>query len=150
MARIVDDMSGQWILLSGLTISMALILVAALVNQAAITGYYSSYAALEFPKEQIRELTSQTHESAIGAAQRACALSNTSNESVRSNFTAILNNYTAQVSMLYAAHGETINITLSNVIFNSTSCIDVIWLNISYNDGSTKFASEPEVIEVKQ
>lgn len=63
MASIIGDTGGQWIVLSGLTISLSLITVAVLFNQAAITGYYSSYASLEFPKDKIRELTVQTHES---------------------------------------------------------------------------------------
>ena len=54
--------------LSGLTISLSLIAVAVLINQAAITGYYSSHAALEFPKNQIRELVAETQESAKSEA----------------------------------------------------------------------------------
>ncbi len=150
MAGIIDDDVGQWIALSGLTISTSLVLVAILVNQAAITGFYSSYAALEFPKEKIREITAQTQESAKNAAQLAWELDNTSNETVLSNFTALLSSYNAQMNTIYAAHGETVNITLSKAVFNSSHSIDIIWLNISYNDGTTRYASEPEIIEVKQ
>ncbi len=155
MARIVEDTSGQWIVLSGLAISMSLITVAVLVSQAAITGYYSSYAALEFPKDKIRDLTAQTHETVKSAAQLAWELNHTSNQSVRSNFTELLNNYSSQVNMIFAAHGMTINITLSNItnqsnpVFNSsTNKINTVFLNITYNDCSTNFASEPEEIEV--
>ena len=150
MASVIDDTGGQWIALSGLAISLSLVLVAVLINQAAVTGYYSSYAALEFPKEQIREITTQTQESAKGAAQLACELNNPRNETVLSNYTALNRSYNAQTSMIYAVHGETLNITLVKSAFNSTHDIDIIWLNISYNDGTTRYASETEIIEVKQ
>ena len=77
MASVVDDTKGQWIVLSGLTISVILILIAVLINQASITGYYSSYAALEFPKESIRELTIQTRDSAKSTAELAWELNHT-------------------------------------------------------------------------
>lgn len=154
----MHDENGQWIVLSGLTISLSLVAVAVLINQGAITGYYSSYAALEFPKDHIRELIAQTHETAKSAAQMAWQLNNTSNESVNSTFTVLLNNYSSQVSMLYAAHGENINITLSkspdcliNPDFNATThSIEKICLSINYNDGITKFISDPEIIEVEE
>jgi len=165
MAGIVDDTTGQWIVLSGLTISVTLILIAVLLNQASVTGYYSSYAALEFPKEPIRELTVQTRDSSQSAAQLAWELNHTSNESVLSNFTVLLGNYSTEVSTIYAAHGRTVNITLysftntndtyiytssSIPIFDSTHRIETIWLNISYNDGTLHYTSDPEMIEVKQ
>ncbi|MCZ7355711.1 MAG: hypothetical protein O8C66_02970 [Candidatus Methanoperedens sp.] len=150
MASVIDDTDGQWIALSGLATSLSLVLVAVLINQAAVTDYYSSYAALEFPKETIREITAQTQESAKSLAQLAWELNHTGNETVLSNFTVLLSSYNAQVSMIYAIHGETVDITLSKAVFNSNHNIDLIWLNISYNDGITRYASEPEIIEMKQ
>jgi hypothetical protein len=149
MAGIIDDTGGQWIALSGLTISIALVMIAILVNQAAITGYYSSYAALEFPKEKIRELTTQTQESATSAAKLAWELNHTSDETVLYNFTALLNSYNDQMNTIHAVHGETVNISISKTVFNSSHSIDIIWLNVSYDDGITHYASEPEIIEVK-
>jgi hypothetical protein len=168
MASLINDDKAQWITLSGLTISLSLVIVAVLFSQSAVTGYYSSYATLEFPKEQIRELKTQTHETAKSAAQFAWMLNNTSNEAVFSNFTMLINSYSEQVNTIYAVHGRTVNITLFNYnqandtyqpdnipIFNSTNCatncaIENIWLNITYDDGTTRYASTPEIIEVKQ
>jgi NAD(P)H-dependent flavin oxidoreductase YrpB (nitropropane dioxygenase family) len=162
MASLIKDDKGQWITLSGLTISLSLVIVAILINQAGVTGYYSSYAVMEFPKEQIRELKTQTHETAKSAAQ--LAWNNTSNVAVFSNFTMLINNYSEQVNTIYAAHGRTVNITLFNynndtytyqpdniTIFKSTNhTIENIWLNISYDDGTTNYSSTPEIIQVKQ
>jgi hypothetical protein len=167
MAGLIDDTGGQWIALSGLTISISLIAVAVLINQAAITGYYSSHAALEFPKNQIRELVAETQESTKSEAALAWTSDNSSNESVLSHFTASIKSYSEQVNMIYAVHGIRTNITLFNYtelanhtyiyspgnisVFNSTnnSKIENIWLNISFNDGTTRYALEPEIIEMK-
>lgn len=165
MAGLINDTGGQWIALSGLTISMSLIVVGVLINQAAITGYYSSHAALEFPKNQIRELVAETQESTKGMAQLAWELNHSSNETVLSNFTMLINNYSEQVNTIYAVHGMTVNIALFNStvqandtytyppnipIFNSTNHkIENIWLNISYDDGTTRYALTPEIIGMK-
>lgn len=164
MAGLIDDTHGQWIALSGLTISLSLIVVAVLINQAAITGYYSSHAAIEFPKNQIRELATETQDNAKIAAHLAWMINNSSNETVLSNFSAIISNYGSQVNTIYAVHGQTVNVTLFNYnraddvytyssnipIFNSTNhTIDRIWLNVSYDDGTTRYALEPEIIEMK-
>lgn len=150
MAGIKDDTEAQWILLSGLTISISLIAVAVFINQAAITGYHSANAVFDFPKDEIRELVAQTRETTTTSAQIAWELNHASNESVLHNFTRLFHSYTAQLATLYAAQGSTVNITLSKAVFNSTHHIDTVWLNISYNDGTTSYASQPEIIEVRQ
>ena len=165
MAGLIDDTRGQWIALSGLTISLSLIAVAVLINEAAITGYYSSNAALDFPKNQIRELVAQTDETARSSAQIARELNDSSNESILINFTGLINNYSQQVNTIYSMHGGRANITVFNYInqtgdsysyspgnisiFNSSNHkIDHIWLNISYDDGTTNYNLEPYIIEM--
>ena len=165
MAGLIDDTKGQWIALSGLTISLSLIAVAVLINEAAITGYYSSNAAMEFPKNQIRELVAQTEETARNEAEIARGLNNSSNGSIITNFTGLTNNYSQQVNTIYSMHGIRTNITIFNYtntgdrytyspgnipIFNSSNNhkIDHIWLNISYHDGTTNYSLEPYIIEM--
>ena len=165
MAGLIDDTSGQWIALSGLTISLSLIAVAVLVNEAAITGYYSSNAALEFPKNQIRELVAQAEETAISEAQISRGLNNSSNESIFINFTGSINNFSQQVNTIYSMHGVRTSITIFNYnqtgdrysysssnisIFNSSSDhkINHIWLNMSYDDGTTNYNLAPHIIEM--
>ncbi len=156
MAGLVGDSSGQWIVLSGLMVSVSLVIVAVLVNEAAITGYYSSSAPIDFPKGELRELTAQTHETAMSAAQLAWSLNNTTNKSVWDNFTNIMENYSRQVSMIYAAHGDTVNITPISPYntgdtctqFNENTSLDIVCMNIIYSDGTTSYSSEAERIEV--
>lgn len=166
MANLIDDTGGQWIALSGLTISLSLIAIAVLINEAAITGYYSSNAAMEFPKSQIRELVAQTEETARSSTEIARELDNSSNESILANFTGLINNFSQQVNTIYSMHGGRANITVFNYtnqtddkysylpgnisIFNSSNNhkIDHIWLNISYDDGTTNYNLEPYIIEM--
>jgi len=166
MANLIDDTGGQWIALSGLTISLSLIAIAVLINEAAITGYYSSNAAIEFPKNQIRELVAQTDETARISTEVAMGLDNSSNESILINFTRLINNFSQQVNIIYSMHGGRANITIYNYInqtddrysyspgnisiFNSSNNhkIDHVWLNISYDDGTTKYNLEPYIIEM--
>lgn len=150
MADIAGNTEGQWIILSGMTISLSLILLALLANQASVTGFYSSHSALEFPKEQIRDLTLGVRDYSRTAAQLAWKLNSTTNETVRNNFTRLLNNYTSQVSTIHSVYGNNVNVTISKIVFNSTnnSRINTIWLNIYYDDGITYYACEPEIIEM--
>ena len=143
MARLMKDNNGQMLMLSGLIVAISLIVLAVLINQAAVNGYHSSNTALEFPKEQIRDLTTQTHETTRDSALLIEQFNHTSNTTMYQNMTSMLNSYGSQVSMIYAAHGETVDITPRPI--TSLSHIEV---NISFNDGSTFYASEPEIVEV--
>jgi len=150
MANMKDDTRGQWILLSGFTISVTLVALVLLLNQSAITGYFSSNAALEFPKEQIRDLNIQTRETVQSVTLLAYQLNQSTNQSIPTIITTLLENYSTQTSILYASHGETVDIKVSNISINTsnTAFVDNIWMNISYYDGNTFYISEPEIVEV--
>ena len=56
MARLNEE--GQWIVLMGLLVAVALFFLALIVNQSALVGQTTSEAVLEFPKNDIRDLRS--------------------------------------------------------------------------------------------
>ncbi|WP_370575979.1 hypothetical protein [Methanomethylovorans sp.] len=151
MAGLREDTSGQLIILSGFVLCFSLVILTILVNQAMITGYHSSNAVLEFPKHQIRDITSQTRESCVYMTELAREL-NQSN-STESNYRLLFENYTEQMAMLYAGHGERITLDLSAMNLTSmagnTSTLNTVWVNITYNNGMTYYSSEPEIIEVE-
>ncbi|WP_094227900.1 hypothetical protein [Methanolobus psychrotolerans] len=153
MESMRKNTKGQWIALSGLVISLILIGLAALANQAAIAGYHSSNAALEFPKENIRELNSHTRDNARIIKDLSFEINSTSNETIPFIFEQLFDNYSTQIQNLYASHGETADVSLVSI--NSTNGtfgiddIDLIFVNITYNDGSTHYVSQPEIIEVR-
>jgi len=71
MARIIENDQGQWIMLSGLVMAIALVFLVTLMNSAAVTGYHSSSNALEFPKDDIRDLVSQSRDATSQAVHIA-------------------------------------------------------------------------------
>lgn len=97
MEDLKNDTRGQWIALSGLVISIILISLAALANQAVIAGYHSSNAALEFPKEDIRELNSHTRENTALIKDLALDLNATNNETITVVYESLFNNYSTQI-----------------------------------------------------
>jgi len=150
MAGLRDNTSGQLIILSGFVLCISLVTLAVLVNQAMITGFHSSNAVLDFPKQQIRDITSQTRESCESITK--LALNQSNNQSIESNYNSFFNQYKQQMSILYAAHGEEVTLSLSKMnltsIGSNSSAEGTVWVNITYNNGMTYYASEPEIIEV--
>lgn len=54
MARMNED--GQWIVLMGLLVAVALFSLALIINQSAFVGQSTAEGVLEFPKNDIRDL----------------------------------------------------------------------------------------------
>jgi len=54
MARLNEE--GQWIVLMGLLVAVALFFLAVIVNQSALVGQTTAEGVLEFPKNDIRDL----------------------------------------------------------------------------------------------
>jgi hypothetical protein len=154
MESLRKDTKGQWIALSGLVISLILIGLAVLANQAILAGYHSSNAALEFPKENIRELNLHTRDNTQIIRDMSFYMNSTTNETIPIAFEQLFENYSVQMQKLYAVHGEVVDVTLVSI--NSTNGnytmddIDMILVNITYDDGTTRYVAEPELIEVKK
>ncbi|OPY20259.1 MAG: hypothetical protein A4E24_01184 [Methanomethylovorans sp. PtaU1.Bin093] len=153
MAGLKDNNSGQLIILSGFVLCFSLVALILLVNQTMITGYHSSNAVLEFPKHQIRDITSQTRESCVYMTELALDLNQSSNLSIDHNYRLLFDQYEQQMAMLYAGHGEQVTLDLSAMNLTSmatnTPNINTIWVNITYSNGMTYYSSEPEIIEVR-
>ena len=153
MAGLRENNSGQLIILSGFVLCLSLVTLAVLVNQAMMTGYHSSNAVLEFPKHQIRDITSQTKESCVYMTGFALALNQSNNQSIQDNYVSLFNQYEHQMRIIYAGHGEEVTLALSSMnltsIATNSSAVSTVWVNITYNNGMTYYASEPEIIEVK-
>lgn len=151
MESLRDDTKGQWIALSGLVISLIIISLALLANQAVIAGYYSSNAALELPKEDIRELNLQTRENAKMVMDLSYEINSSSNQSMSTLYTGLFSDCSEQMRYLYAVHGESIDVSLVNVTYNTTgtSVTGQVWANITFDDGKTDYVCAPEIIDVE-
>ena len=152
MESMKENTEGQWILLSGFAVAITLVMVAVLLNQVNISGYYASNAALEFPKEDIRELTTQSRLTTNQVHEKAVLLNQSSNQTTEQIMTSLIHSYDSQLSLIYTAHGKAVDVELTNFTYgpdNSTEIVS-IWLNITYDDGTTFYSSEPEIVEVNQ
>jgi hypothetical protein len=154
MAGLKENKSGQVIILSGFAICLSLIALSVLVNQAMITGYYSSNAALEFPKHEIQDIKSQTRESSVSLAELALHLNQSNNQSIEDNYLSLFNQYEQQMRTIYATHGDEVHLSVSEMNLTASamnySTESTVWVNLTYNNGMTYYASMPEIIEVKR
>ena len=151
MEGLKNDTSGQWILLSGLAIAIALVTIAVLLNQANLNGYYSADTAIGFPKDDIRELKLQTHEVAGPAADIAYSENQTSNQSIDVGLSTVMDSYNEQVQVLYAAHGEFVDVEYMKYTRENNSTnnsIGQVWVNVTFLNADTSYSSIPEIIEV--
>jgi hypothetical protein len=65
MARLNED--AQWIILMGFIVSFSLFFLAFLINQSTVVGQSTAEGIIEFPKNDIRDLSSVVIESAFGS-----------------------------------------------------------------------------------
>ena len=144
--ELVKDERGQWIISAGFLVSVSIIILALLLNQAMMGGYQSSAAILEFPKHEIRELVQETHREVIIAADRANT-HNTTEKDVRANFT--IANFTNQTLRIYATHGQMVYMNVSSLSFNNiTNKTEKVNVTILFSDGVTTCTFDPEIIEM--
>ena len=143
---LVKDERGQWIISAGFLVSVSIVILALLLNQAMMGGYQSSVAILEFPKHEIRELVQETHREVNIAAERA---NKKTGAELNLTFNSTMSNYTNSVEYLYAAHGQ---MAYVNVIypltFNATK-ISAVNVTILFSDGVTECTFDPEIIEIE-
>jgi len=148
--ELVKDERGQWIISAGFLVSVGIVILALLLNQAMMGGYQSSGAILEFPKHDIRELVQETHREVIIAADRAWKMNDGENiTAINLTFRKIMLNYTNSVEYLYASHGQKVYMNISSLSFNdTTNKTERVNVTILFSDGVTTCTFEPEVIEI--
>jgi hypothetical protein len=121
-----DDKNAQWLLLSGFMVSMVVIGLAILLNQAMISSHQSAQAEQDFPKHDILEMRSETFKEAI-------RLNLNTNNSTEFNDT--MSQYIENLDTLYLMHGEHVNITVVNTTNGTVNA-----LLVEFIDGTTTFS----------
>lgn len=121
-----DDKNAQWLLLSGFMVSMVVIGLAILLNQAMISSHQSAQAEQDFPKHDILEMRSETFKEAI-------RLNLNTNNSTEFNDT--MSQYLENLDTLYLMHGEHVNITVVNTTNGTANA-----LLVEFIDGTTTFS----------
>lgn len=132
MVRLIGDDEGQWILMSGVTIAVGLIVLALVLNQAMLSGSQSSGAETYFPKNDIRELREESR-------MEARRMWHETGDSL--NFTDASRDYSRRVAAIYASHGQVANVTMTTTDNPNTN----ISIRVSFSDGTTYYTDSFEV-----
>jgi hypothetical protein len=125
--KITNEQRAQWILLSGFAVSLVVIGLAILLNQAMISSHQSAQAEQDFPKHDILEVRSETFKEAIRLNL---------NENITSDeFNDTMSQYLENLKTLYLMHAEYVNITTFNTQ-NGTA----VAVTVEFTDGTTRFS----------
>jgi len=122
-----DDKNAQWLLLSGFMVSMVVIGLAILLNQAMISSHQSAQAEQDFPKHDILEMRSETFKEAIRL--------NLNNNMTSVDFNKTMWQYLENLDTLYLMYGEHVDITVDDTT-NGTA----IAVKVNFTDGTTTFS----------
>jgi hypothetical protein len=150
MVKISHDDSGQFLLLTGIIISVGMIILLIFINQSSMGGYSSSDSIMNFPKNDIRDIRSETLSEAFAIGQLEnnnlyAAFPMTKGQHRLDGFNASFNDYAWDIQNLTAANGCMVNVSAVPLIHNDTIANATIW--IYYNNSETEY-NETMVVNV--
>ena len=122
-----NQKNGQWILLSGLVVSLIIIGLSILLNQAMLSSHQAAQAEQTFPKKDILELRSETFKEAI----RINLNENVTND----EFNQTMDQFLKNLETLYLMQGEHVNLIVINTEEGTS-----ISVKIEFSDGITKYS----------
>ena len=122
-----DDNNAQWIMLSGFAVSLVVIGLALLLNQAMISSHQSAQAEQDFPKHDILEMRSETFKEAIRL--------NLNQNVTSADFNDTMSQYLENIGTLYLTYGEHVNISVIDTTNGTAVAIEV-----KFTDGITDFS----------
>jgi hypothetical protein len=139
-----DDDQAQWLLLSGVIISIGLVALLLLLNNAVLTGHSSSQSITSFPKNELRDLRSNSI-SEITVLGEAINKDNsiTSKEQAVIAFNTGFERYYHEAYNMSLIHGGLINIVAIPAIDTSSGgnlIISNVSLSINYYDDTTTYS----------
>jgi len=118
----MTNRKGQWIILSGLILTLGLVSLVIILNQAMSAGYKVSTAETDFPNRAITEIYEETVRTA---------------KLVRSDkFNDSMKDYANDISNIYASHGVLVDI---NVTMYEPSP-NIVNITMHYYDGKVNFS----------
>lgn len=120
-----ENNNAQWIMLSGFAVSLVVIGLALLLNQAMISSHQSAQAEQDFPKHDILEMRSETFKEAIRL--------NLNVNVTPDEFNNTMSQYCEKIDTLYLMHGEHVNISVNDT--NGTA----VAVKVKFTDGITNF-----------
>jgi hypothetical protein len=121
------------------------------VNQSVLAGHSSSGSIMDFPKNDIRELRSETATEAYMLGTDA-NLHGTSLASRQARFETSFNRFVQQARYLYSSQGSDMNVLYSEglnaSILPGGQTMDNITLFMYYNNGDTQY-NETRIVYLK-
>lgn len=139
--RMVQDDSGQFLLLSAVIISLGLVILLIFVNQSSIAGHSSSESIMSFPKNDIRDIRAET----VGEVKTISWSLNQFNNSTTGQqkidtFNAEFARYAADIENLSAEKGCVVDV--ASVPQVKDKVIDNATVTIYYNNGETMYSED--------
>ncbi len=119
----MSNQRGQWIILSGLILTLGLVSLVILLNQAMSAGYKVSVAETDFASREITEIYEETVRTAKLVKQKDESMFNTS-----------MRDFGDNMSKIYAFHGVFLDINATK----DPSC-SIMNLTMHYYDGKVNF-----------
>ena len=142
MPGIKTDDSGQWLLLGSMIVAVGLAVLIVFVNQSMLAGHSSSGSIMDFPKNDIRELRSETVNEVYLLGTDANS-HGTSLADRQTRFETQFNQFIAEAHDLYSARGSDMAVTYAED-FNTSGLpggqtIDNVTLFLYFNNGDTQY-----------
>jgi hypothetical protein len=133
-----NDDNGQFLLLTAIVVAVGLVVLLVFINQSSMSGHSSSESIMNFPKNDIRELRTETVSEAIQIAQTDNANASLVGASAKMNhFNSTFDVYINDIKKIYAQHGSAVNVSYGNV--DNGAILTNTTLKLSYSDGDTSY-----------
>ncbi|HEY3274692.1 MAG TPA: hypothetical protein VGJ92_13060 [Methanocella sp.] len=125
----------QWLLLSSLVVSFGIVALLLLLNTAALAGHSSIESAMDFPKNQIRDLrTISVDEARIIGSETSANFTTEADRLL--HFGENYTRFVKDTINLYERQGTIVDITCTPLIDGSAVLGKI---DIFYNDGNTMY-----------
>ncbi|HMK46670.1 MAG TPA: hypothetical protein VK436_08595 [Methanocella sp.] len=135
------DDGGQWLLLIAVIVSIGLAVLIVFLNQSALAGHSSAGSIMDFPKNDVRDVRSETVSEAyiLGMQANQAPDINQRNTWFTNNFTQ----YMKDTKTIFGDKGAVFNVNYdvgSNASLPATEQqIQNLTLNMYYNNGDTMY-----------
>ena len=151
MSDLKTDDTGQWLLLGSMIVAVGLAVLIVFVNQSVLAGHSSSGSIMDFPKNDIREMRSETTSEAYLLGTEA-NLYGASLADRQSRFETNFGQFVKEARYLYSSKGSDVNISFSEGLNYSDQpggqTMDNVTLFMYYNNGETQY-NETKIVYLK-
>jgi hypothetical protein len=151
MTGIKTDDTGQWLLLGSMIVAVGLAVLIVFVNQSVLAGHSSSGSIMDFPKNDIRELRTETVNEAYLIGTDA-NLQGASLADRQSRFKTQFSKFVEEARYMFSSKGSDVNIRFYEGLNYSGlpggQTMDNVTLVLYYDNGDTQY-NETRIVYLK-